>query len=140
MRRSIRSAHAHFDFEREMSGSLTPNVICENLAVMAHDKSRSRRQFVRDSGIAAGLAAMSLARGGRAQTKRQLTVRLDWIYQGPNAGFMVAQDKGFYEQVGLNVEVGPGKGSGNTAQLLPARRRNLASRTAMSSATACRRA
>ena len=101
-----------------MSGSLTPNVICENLAVMAHDKSRSRRQFIRDSGIAAGLAAVSLARGARAQTKRQVTVRLDWIYQGPNAGFMVAQDKGFYEQVGLNVEVGPGKGSGNTAQLV----------------------
>jgi NitT/TauT family transport system substrate-binding protein len=107
-----------FRFEREMSGSLTPNVICENLAVMAHDKSRSRRQFIRDSGIAAGLAAVSLARGARAQTKRQVTVRLDWIYQGPNAGFMVAQDKGFYEQVGLNVEVGPGKGSGNTAQLV----------------------
>src|SRR5262245_4127976 len=115
-----------------MSGSLTPNVICENLAVMAHDKSRSRRQFIRDSGIAAGLAAVSLARGARAQTKRQVTVRLDWIYQGPNAGFMVAQDKGFYEQVGLNVEVGPGKGSGNTAQLVASRPRNFALRAGMS--------
>jgi len=74
-----------------MSSSLTPNVICENLATMAHDKSCSRRQFIRDSGIAAGLAAVSLARGARAaraQTKLQVTVRLDWIYQGPNAGFM----------------------------------------------------
>src|SRR6266481_7844351 len=107
-----------FRFGRETSGSLTPNVICENLAIMAHDKPRSRRQFIRDSGIATGLAAVSLACGARAQTKRQVTVRLDWIYQGPNAGFMVAQEKGFYEQAGLNVEIGPGKGSGSTAQLV----------------------
>jgi len=45
-------------------------------------------------------------------------MRLDWLYQGPNAGFLIAQDKGFYEQAGLNVEIGPGKGSGSTAQLV----------------------
>jgi NitT/TauT family transport system substrate-binding protein len=78
----------------------------------------SRRQFFRDAGIAAGLAAMPLVHTGHAQAKRQVTVRLDWIYQGPNSGFVVAQDKGFYEQVGLNVNVGPGKGSGSTAQLV----------------------
>jgi len=86
--------------------------------MMPRDKSTSRRQFLRDAGIAAGLAAVPIARPGRAQTKRQVTVRLDWIYQGPNAGFMVAQDKGFYEKAGLNVEVGPGKGSTSTAQLV----------------------
>jgi NitT/TauT family transport system substrate-binding protein len=47
-----------------------------------------------------------------------VTMRLDWLYQGPNAGFLIAQDKGFYEQAGLNVEIGPGKGSGSTAQLV----------------------
>ncbi len=86
--------------------------------MMPRDKSTSRRQFLRDAGIAAGLAAVPIARPGRAQTKRQVTVRLDWIYQGPNAGFMVAKDKGFYEKAGLNVEVGPGKGSTSTAQLV----------------------
>jgi NitT/TauT family transport system substrate-binding protein len=85
---------------------------------MPRDKPTSRRQFLRDAGITAGLAALPLAREARAQARRQVTVRLDWIYQGANAGFMVAQDKGFYEQVGLNVEVGPGKGSGSTAQLV----------------------
>src|SRR6201987_4265415 len=81
-------------------------------------KPRSRRQFLRQVGIATGLAVVPLARRGRAQTKRQVTMRLDWLYQGPNAGFLVAQDKGFYEQAGLNVEIGPGKGSGSTAQLV----------------------
>src|SRR5262249_55828373 len=80
--------------------------------------SRSRRQFLCQAGVAAGLATVSLGRRGRAQTKRQVTMRLDWLYQGPNAGFLVAQDKGFYEQAGLNVEIGPGKGSGSTAQLV----------------------
>ena len=78
----------------------------------------TRRKFLRQVGIAAGLAAVSLGRRGRAQTKRQVIMRLDWLYQGPNAGFLVAQDKGFYEQAGLNVEIGPGKGSGSTAQLV----------------------
>ena len=31
---------------------------------------------------------------------------------------MVAQDKGFYKEAGLNVDIGPGKGSGSTAQLV----------------------
>src|SRR5262249_7014038 len=105
-------------FECEKSGSLTPNVIYGNLRVMPYDGSPSRRQFLGGAGIAAGLATVPLAPAVHAQTKRQVTVRLDWIYQGPNAGFMVAQEKGFYEQAGLNVEVGPGKGSGNTAQLV----------------------
>src|SRR5436190_3073971 len=84
-----------------------------------HMSSKStRRKFLRQVGIAAGLAAVSLGRRGRAQTKRQVIMRLDWLYQGPNAGFIIAQDKGFYDEVGLNVEIGPGKGSGSTAQLV----------------------
>ncbi len=81
-------------------------------------KSASRRQFLRHAGIAASFAAIPFARSARAQSKRQVTLRLDWLYQGPNAGFLIAQDKGFYEQAGLNVEIGPGKGSGSTAQIV----------------------
>jgi NitT/TauT family transport system substrate-binding protein len=80
------------------------------------DKPPSRRKALR--GIAASLAVFPLARSTRAESKRQVTMRLDWLYQGPNAGFMVAQERGFYEQAGLNVEIGPGKGSGSTTQLV----------------------
>jgi len=45
-------------------------------------------------------------------------MRLDWLFQGPNAGFMVAKDKGYYEQAGLDVTIGAGQGSGSTAQLI----------------------
>src|SRR6266513_1234049 len=79
---------------------------------------KSRRQFLRKAGAAAALAAFPFARSTHAQSKRQVTMRLDWLYQGPNAGFMIALDKGFYDEVGLSVEVGPGKGSGSTAQLV----------------------
>jgi hypothetical protein len=81
------------------------------------NKPPSRRQFLRQVGIA-GFAVVPLARPARAQAKRQVIMRLDWLYQGPNAGFLIAQEKGFYEQAGLNVEIGPGKGSGSTAQLV----------------------
>jgi NitT/TauT family transport system substrate-binding protein len=83
------------------------------------DKPASRRRFLRHAATAAGLVAVPLARPALAQTKlRDVAFRLDWIYQGPNAGFMVAMDKGFYTQAGLNVDMGPGKGSGSTAQLV----------------------
>ena len=79
----------------------------------------SRRRFLRNAGLMAGLAAVPLARPNVARAQlRTVTMRLDWLFQGPNDGFMVAQDKGFYREVGLNVDVGPGKGSGSTAQLV----------------------
>jgi NitT/TauT family transport system substrate-binding protein len=80
------------------------------------DKMRSRRKIL--GGMAVALGLFPFARSTRAQSKRQVTMRLDWLFQGPNAGFMVAHEKGFYEQAGLNVEIGPGKGSGSTAQLV----------------------
>jgi NitT/TauT family transport system substrate-binding protein len=79
----------------------------------------SRRQFLRRAAMTAGLAAVPLAcpRLARAQL-RPVTLRLDWLFQGPNGGFMVAQEKGYYREAGLNVEIGPGRGSGNTAQVV----------------------
>jgi NitT/TauT family transport system substrate-binding protein len=50
--------------------------------------------------------------------KKDVSMRLDWLYQGPNSGFMVAKDKGYYDAAGLNVDLGPGRGSGSTAQLV----------------------
>lgn len=65
------------------------------------------------------LLAMSVPAMLHAQDARQkVSMRLDWVYQGPNIGFVVAKDKGFYDEVGLDVDVGPGKGSGITAQLV----------------------
>jgi NitT/TauT family transport system substrate-binding protein len=85
---------------------------------MSHHKVAVRSLFP----VAIAVAIISAASGiqpGYAQTpKRDVTLRLDWLYQGPNSGFMVAKDKGYYDEVGLNVDMGPGRGSGSTAQLI----------------------
>jgi NitT/TauT family transport system substrate-binding protein len=80
----------------------------------------SRRHFLKKSALAAGaLAAPALpARTRAAAPLRGVSMTLDWIYQGPNVGFMLAQRKGFYRAAGLDVTVNSGKGSGTTAQLV----------------------
>ncbi len=77
-------------------------------------------RFISKSSIlhAAVVAGLALSCMPAHAQKKDVTLRLDWIYQGPNTGFMVAKDKGFYDEVGLNVDLGPGKGSGSTAQLI----------------------
>lgn len=72
------------------------------------------------SALAAGaltFAAKSPAVWAAGPLKR-VSVTLDWIYQGPNVGFMLAQDKGFYREAGLDVAFAQGKGSVSTAQLI----------------------
>jgi hypothetical protein len=44
-----------------------------------------------------------------AQTDIKLT--LDWRFEGPAAGFLLAQDKGYFADEGLNVTVDTGNGS-----------------------------
>src|SRR5260370_35806512 len=82
---------------------------------------KSRRDFLRRVGVAAAAAALlaTVARPLRAAGPlRPVKMLLDWLYQGPNDGFMVARDKGYYEAAGLDVTIDSGKGSGSTAQLI----------------------
>lgn len=53
------------------------------------------------------LAALPLA--AQAQTKVKLV--LNWKYQGPQAWFFIAQDKGYFKAEGLDVEIDQGEGS-----------------------------
>ncbi len=82
---------------------------------MPNDHRISRRKFIR--GAAAGLAAIPFIKAHGQSKLRPVAMRLDWLFQGPNVGFIVAREKGFYAEAGLDVTVGPGKGSGSTAQL-----------------------
>ncbi|MFC0245003.1 ABC transporter substrate-binding protein [Falsochrobactrum ovis] len=56
--------------------------------------------------LTAGLAMGLLS--GTALAADKLTLQLKWVTQGQFAGYYVAQDKGFYEEEGLDVEIKPG--------------------------------
>jgi len=53
---------------------------------------------------ALGLAVMSTA----AMAKDKVTLQLKWVTQAQFAGYYVAKDKGFYDEVGLDVTIKPG--------------------------------
>jgi NitT/TauT family transport system substrate-binding protein len=53
------------------------------------------------------LAALPLA--AHAQTRIKMV--LNWKYQGPQAWFFMAQDKGYFKAEGLDVEIDQGEGS-----------------------------
>src|SRR5581483_8314635 len=78
----------------------------------------SRRRLLGAS--AAGVLALPFVakRSLAAGALKPVNFTLDWIYEGPNLGFLVAHDQGFYREAGLDVSITPGKGSGNTAQLI----------------------
>jgi NitT/TauT family transport system substrate-binding protein len=80
----------------------------------------SRREFLERTALAAGALSLPLgAASTRAQGQvKQVTMTLDWVFQGPNAGFVVAREKGFYRDAGLDVSISAGKGSSSTAQLV----------------------
>jgi NitT/TauT family transport system substrate-binding protein len=80
----------------------------------------SRRRFLKNTALAAGALALPAAPfvACAAAALRPVSMTLDWIYQGPNVGFMLARDLGLYRDAGLDVTVNSGKGSGTTAQLV----------------------
>lgn len=63
------------------------------------------------------LAAMALlATAGAAQAQQPVKIRfaLDWVFQGPQAPFLVPHANGCYQKAGLDVTTDRGFGSGDT--------------------------
>jgi NitT/TauT family transport system substrate-binding protein len=79
----------------------------------------SRRRFLKKAATAASALAFPMTPVRlRAAALKPVTMTLDWVFQGPNVGFMLAQEKGFYREAGLDVAITSGRGSGSTAQLV----------------------
>lgn len=71
------------------------------------------------------LAAVAAACGpeggsGSGQVEASVTVRLDFAIDGLHAPFFVAEEKGFYEDLGLEVSIQPGQGSSDTVRVVGA--------------------
>jgi NitT/TauT family transport system substrate-binding protein len=63
------------------------------------------RKLIAGLGLTLALAAPS----GLAQAQDdKVVLQLKWVTQGQFAGYYVAQEKGFYDEVGLEVEIKPG--------------------------------
>jgi NitT/TauT family transport system substrate-binding protein len=62
---------------------------------------------MRRSNVALAAAALLLG-GGVAEAADELTLQLKWVTQAQFAGYYVAKDKGFYDEVDLDVTIVPG--------------------------------
>jgi NitT/TauT family transport system substrate-binding protein len=74
-------------------------------------------------GAALAVTALALAtwvaggaRGVTAQDK--VTFRMNWYWGGIHAPFALAKERGYFEKAGVNVEIGEGRGSATTVQLV----------------------
>jgi NitT/TauT family transport system substrate-binding protein len=87
------------------------------------------RQFLRVTALSAGLVmTIGCQTGGSASPSsaqsaapaEPYTFQLDFLPSGVHAGFYYALDQGYYEEVGLDVTIVPGRGSGDTVNLVAA--------------------
>ncbi len=68
-------------------------------------------------GAVAAAALLALS-AGAAEAADQLTLQLKWVTQAQFAGYYVAKDKGFYDEVGLDVTIKPGGPDINPSQVI----------------------
>ena len=82
-------------------------------------KRRAEARWIRvacGAGVALLLLTGAIVRvqQAKAQALEKVTLRLDWAWWPGQSQFVVAKEKGFYREVGLDVEINQGQGSGNT--------------------------
>jgi NitT/TauT family transport system substrate-binding protein len=65
-----------------------------------------KKLYSKALGAAAGAGLLLTA--GAAVAADAVTIQLKWVTQAQFAGYYVAQDKGFYEEAGLDVTIKPG--------------------------------
>ena len=69
----------------------------------------TRRNFTKLAGAA---LASTLAAPALAQGKTKIKMILNWRYQGPQSWFFLAQDKGYFDEAGIEMTMDQGNGSG----------------------------
>src|ERR1700754_2804753 len=78
------------------------------------------RRRVLQTGVSAApsLSLPAIVNAQSLKALRPISFQADWIYGGPNPGFILAKEKGYFADAGLDVTINPGKGSGSTAQIV----------------------
>ncbi len=71
-------------------------------------------------GLVAVCAVIALLGTGASEANEKITLGLDWQIFGRHAGFVVAQERGFYKAEGLDVEVIRGYGAADAVKRIAA--------------------
>src|SRR4029079_833560 len=94
-------------------------VRAHNASVIRGDRHMSRLCTYAQRAVALAavlfLALSASAVRAQAPEEKDIKVMMDWIIQGTHAPFFVAQQKGYYKDAGLNVQIDAGKGATNVA-------------------------
>lgn len=75
------------------------------------------RRLVRSAGAAALAGAMALS-AGHASAADKVSLRLAWLLNVQAAGYVMAKEKGFYDDAGLDVDILPGGPNINSTALV----------------------
>lgn len=67
---------------------------------------------------AAVLAALSFTGLGTALAEDDVRLRLNWMYYGSHAGFALGKDRGYYDEVGIDLDIRSGNGSSSAHRLV----------------------
>jgi len=70
--------------------------------------------------LATGLAPLAAPGILRAQPAARLRLTLDWAFQAPNAFALVARERGYFREAGIDVQIDRGQGSGGVPPALAA--------------------
>ncbi len=75
------------------------------------------RIFRSITGVAA-IAALGLITLGSAHAQEDMRLRLNWMYYGSHAGFALGKDRGYYDEVGIDLDIRSGNGSSSAHRLV----------------------
>ncbi len=64
------------------------------------------------------LVVILFSAGAPAKSLDKVTFRMNWYWGGIHVPYVVAQEKGYYEEYGIDVEIIEGRGSGISTQLV----------------------
>lgn len=67
--------------------------------------------------IGVALAAVTLG-AASAQAEDKVRLRLNWMYYGSHAPFALGLDRGYYDDVGIDLDIRSGNGSGSAHRLV----------------------
>jgi NitT/TauT family transport system substrate-binding protein len=63
-------------------------------------------------------ALMTMATAGTTLAEDDVRLRLNWMYYGSHAGFALGLDRGYFEEVGIDLDIRSGNGSGSAHRLV----------------------